>query len=342
MRVTMLSTDRTILRPDTAAANRMRAYGTLCDSLLILVAGTGKEMRISLSDRVTVIHPGGATKAINFFRLLYASRIAEADIVSAQDPLWTGLIGVFSKKPVVQVQVHTDSLGILGKIIAPYVLRRASCVRVVSEKIATHVRLLTHAPVSVLPIYVDAEVYSRPMPRPVEYGTHPVILMVSRLAPEKRVHLAIEALVEVPNAHLYIVGDGSLRARLEKLVQRLGLDGRVHFLGWRNSVAPYYQHADAYVQTSAFEGYGMALFEAALAGCPIVSTNVGIVHELPQGSATIVEKPEYELVHALTDSLTSERKTAARAAQQELATRMPSFSQYLDEYKRVLTSCKSL
>lgn len=335
----MLSTDRTILTPGSQAAERMRAYGTIIDTLYILLAGTGAEKQIQLSPHVTVICPGGRSKVQNFFRLLDSARDLEADVISAQDPVWTGLIAVWSGKTVVQVQVHTDTWGLVGALLAPYVLAHASCVRVVSERIRLKVARHTQAKVSVLPIFVDVTPFVTESEVPIEYGHTPRILVVARLAPEKRIDSVIQVLAHIPDAHLYIVGDGPLKKSLEQLSERVGVFARVHFLGWKNNVATYYQHADCFVLASEFEGYGMVLLEAALAGCPIVSTNVGIAGELPQELVTIVSGGQYELANAIHAALTPERKGRARAAAASLRAAQGDFSLYLEEYKRLLRQC---
>lgn len=335
----MLSTDRTILTPGSGASERMRAYGTLVDTLYILLAGTGPESHTQLGPNVTVVYPGGSSKAVNFFRLLYTARAHSADLISAQDPVWTGLIAIFSRTRAVQIQVHTDTWGTVGSWIAAYVLRRATCVRVVSERVRKKVSTITTAPIHMLPIFVDATRFTHTSAEPVEYGHGPRLLMVARLAPEKRVDRTLHALTEVPDAHLYIVGEGPLKDSLQRTADSLQLTDRVHFLGWKADVVPYYQHADCFVSTSAFEGYGMALLEAALAGCPIVSTNVGIASELPRESVTVVSGDQYELAKAMQASLTPERKASARAAADTLRATQGDFAHYLAEYQKLLLTC---
>ena len=339
MRVVMLSTDRTILEARSRAAERMAEYGTLFDSLTVLVAGTGEARRLSLGTNVTVVYPGGRSRVLNFFRLLYATRVVESDVVSAQDPTWTGLIAILSLKRPVQIQVHTDTWHGVAALLVPFVLRRATCVRVVSEHVRARVQRYTKVPISVLPIFVDPGMFEKEFPKPPEYREGSRLLVVSRFAREKRLDLVLQALVRVPRVHLYLVGDGPLRSSLESRVKSLELGGRVHFLGWQHETAPYFAHADCYISTSAFEGYGMSLMEAALAGCPIVSTNVGVARELPAEIVTVVEPNEYRLVDAITASLTTERKQGAGAASRALRARMPSRAAYLARYRELIATC---
>ena len=50
--------------------------------------------------------------------------------------------------------------------------------------------------------------------------------------------------------------------------------------GWRSDVVSYYKTADVFFQTSLYEGYGLSAVEANVAGCPVVSTDVGVASEL--------------------------------------------------------------
>ena len=335
----MLSTDATILREGSPAAERMRAYGDQIGSLTVLVAGRGSFQHREYGS-TNILFPGGRSKMHNFFRMWYYARAIDADVISAQDPLWTGLIAIWSNKKAVQIQAHTDTFGALGHVLVPYVLRRASCVRAVSEAVKHVVQPYTHAPVAVLPIFVDVRAHHTELPEPIAFKNKTQrIIVVSRLAPEKRVELAINAIQHVTHADLYIIGDGPLRRTLEDLARALRVSERVHFLGWQEDVRPYYQHADALLLPSQFEGYGMVLVEAALAGCPIVSTNVGIAATLPTDIVTLVEGDQYHIADALRDALTDERKQRARAARDEFAQHMPDLSTYLAQYVHLLETC---
>ena len=48
-------------------------------------------------------------------------------------------------------------------------------------------------------------------------------------------------------------------------------------------MASFYKTANAFIQTSFYEGYGLALVEAGLSGLPVVTTPVGIATELENG-----------------------------------------------------------
>ena len=87
------------------------------------------------------------------------------------------------------------------------------------------------------------------------------------------------------------MGEGRERKRLVALTQKLGLSKRVVFLGWRNDAQGLIRSAHAYIQASAYEGYGLTLVEAALARVPIITTDVGIVGEVLKGYEDVLAAP---------------------------------------------------
>jgi len=107
----------------------------------------------------------------------------------------------------------------------------------------------------------------------VSEGT-PLILTVGRLEPQKDHATLIRALQHLDGVSLAIVGDGSLREGLEALVRELGLTKRVYFLGWRTDIPQLLKAADVYVQSSHWEGFGIAAVEAMAAGLPVVASRV--------------------------------------------------------------------
>ena len=73
-----------------------------------------------------------------------------------------------------------------------------------------------------------------------------------------------------PDAHLLLVGDGSLRPEIEAAVRALGLTGRVTLTGRRADTAALYQAMDVFAMPSLYEGLPVTLIEAQAAGLPCV------------------------------------------------------------------------
>lgn len=78
---------------------------------------------------------------------------------------------------------------------------------------------------------------------------------------------------EHPDSMLVIAGCGSLRESLEAKVRDMDLTGYVRFLGQVDNVNRLYQGMDVFVLPSLYEGFGMALLEAQVAGVPSVVSN---------------------------------------------------------------------
>ncbi len=78
--------------------------------------------------------------------------------------------------------------------------------------------------------------------------------------------------VGVP-AHLLIVGDGPLRAALERYRRLNRIEERVHFLGPRNDVPKLLAQVDVLWQAGWCEGQSNAILEAMAAGVPVVAAD---------------------------------------------------------------------
>src|SRR5260370_1308960 len=92
------------------------------------------------------------------------------------------------------------------------------------------------------------------------------------LPPTEGFDLLLEALAAPREVALWIAGDGPLRPRLERLATRLGISGRVRFLGWREDVPRLLAAADLLVCPSLHEPLGNVVIEAWSAGLPVVAT----------------------------------------------------------------------
>ncbi len=115
----------------------------------------------------------------------------------------------------------------------------------------------------------------------------PVLLSVGHLIERKGHHLAIEALLSLPEWHLMIVGEGPERERLEALAARLGLSARVTFADAQPHAAlpGFYSAADLLVLASSREGWANVLLEAMACGTPVVASNI-------PGNPEVVGAPE--------------------------------------------------
>ena len=108
----------------------------------------------------------------------------------------------------------------------------------------------------------------------------PVLLCVARLERQKGVDVGVRALPHLDDAVLVVLGEGVERPALERLAQELGVRGRVFFLGRVPDVAAWYRRAAVLVHPVRWEGFGLAVLEAMLAGVPVVASRVSSLPEL--------------------------------------------------------------
>lgn len=99
----------------------------------------------------------------------------------------------------------------------------------------------------------------------------PLLLGMGRLHPNKAHDVSIRALTLLPDAYLWIAGDGEEEAKLKALAEELGVAIRVRFLGWRDDAPALYRTADVVVFPSRFEPLGNVVIQAWAHGAPVVA-----------------------------------------------------------------------
>lgn len=114
-----------------------------------------------------------------------------------------------------------------------------------------------------------------------EKSPTPLVAAVGRLVPVKRFHLLIDALVALKQRHpaleALIVGEGYERDALEAQVRARGAQGWLRLPGRLpdDELVGLYRRAWVLASTSAREGWGMTVTEAAACGTPAVVTDIG-------------------------------------------------------------------
>ncbi|MDZ5604227.1 glycosyltransferase [Pseudomonas sp. RP23018S] len=126
---------------------------------------------------------------------------------------------------------------------------------------------------------------------------------LGRLVPVKGHTYLIQAFAALqgkyPQAQLAIIGAGREQARLQAEIERLGLAGRVHLLGFRENALQYVRAFDLWAMPSLAEGLGLALLEGMSGHLPVIASDVPAMLPLIQGAGGLAVKP------ADVDSLTA-------------------------------------
>ncbi len=216
------------------------------------------------------------------------------------------------------------------------VLRDAAGITVVSIPLLGIVSDLTGGDpgnLAMIPMGVDIERFAQVRPAPSWAEDHglrrPVILFVGRLAEKKGVSYLLDAVGHPALAGLdysvAIIGDGPLRAELERRCRTQGLQDRVRFLGpWSYARIPEAMaSADLLVAPSVrasdgdCEGLPTVILEAMASGLAVVSTPVGGITQVIRDRETgrlVPERDSAALAQALTGLLRdpAERRHLAR------------------------------
>jgi len=325
MKVLFLGSDPSLFDRESAAHARMCAYADAIGDLHIL-SGARKNTHESFAttNGTLTLYGIHAPKLCLPFLLSHKARKIiisnNIEVVSAQDPFEHGqaaMNAVRGTAAKLHIQIHTDYLSrwyLQGKIfrgatvpvpvlnrlrrkIAEKVLPQADGIRVVSDRIRQSLLTKYGATIpvpAVIPISVEA-VTPQPIALPAHQFTF-ALVAAGRLEPEKRIEDVLYAIArivaEYPSLGLFIVGNGSERKKLDRMAAGLGIRDRVIFLGERGQDAPgLMASAQAFIQASAYEGYGRTLVEAALARVPIITTDVGIVGEVFKGYQQVLSAP---------------------------------------------------
>ena len=164
-------------------------------------------------------------------------------------------------------------------------------------------------------------------------ATSPVVLFIGRLTSVKRPDRLLAAfeqvVAKVPDATLVVAGQGDLLEEVRSDAQRLGES--VRFVGWRPDVASLYAASDVVVISSDNEGMPVTLIEAAMAGVPGVTTDVGSASEVVEDQVTglVVPTDPGAIAEALIDLLSDPGRRLDMGCAAELRARQRFSSERL-------------
>ncbi|HJU44841.1 MAG TPA: glycosyltransferase [Vicinamibacterales bacterium] len=169
---------------------------------------------------------------------------------------------------------------------------------------------------------VDLDAIARLANEPVDAAVgadRPVLAAAGRLAGVKNYPLMIAAVADLVSrdpVFLWILGDGSERARLEALARDGGIARFVRFLGFQQNPFRYIAKADVFVLTSTYEGFGNVLIEAMACGTPVVATkSPGTIEIIADGeNGLLVDHDAAAIAAAISALLANPRRRDALIA----------------------------
>jgi glycosyltransferase involved in cell wall biosynthesis len=144
-----------------------------------------------------------------------------------------------------------------------------------------------------------------------------LVLAVGNLHPAKSYDVLLRAVALLEqDVHVVIVGNTKepLLGELVALARSLGVNDRVHFLGFVADTAPLFQDANVYALSSSSEGFSISTLEALASRLPIVATRCGGPEEIviDGETALLVTPGDSEGLAQAIDRLLIEPRTADR------------------------------
>ena len=137
-----------------------------------------------------------------------------------------------------------------------------------------------------------------------------IVVMFSALGDFDRKGLKplIEAIAAVnhPQLKLLMVGGGSTEIQEYRAIcDRYSLSDRVHFTGFQSDIRPYLWSADLFALPSNYETFSLVSFQAAVAGLPILATQLYGVEEFLQDGVNgwLVERQVGSIAKALATAI---------------------------------------
>jgi 1,2-diacylglycerol 3-alpha-glucosyltransferase len=263
-------------------------------------------------------------------------RVRGLDIVHAHSPFVTGWMGasyarrhriplVFTYHTRLDAYAHYAPFdrGTTERAMSELTRRYANwadAVVVPTQAMEIRLRELgVRAPIAVVPSAIDVERFNagrRSALVRARLGADngaPLALVVSRLAMEKNLELALDALARLPALRLAVVGEGPHRAALEERARRLGVAERVRFTGAlaRERLPDVYASVDAFVFPSTTDTQGLVLAEALAAGLPVIAADSEASRDVLVGAGRLVPADPAALADAIGGALADGRDQSA-------------------------------
>lgn len=266
------------------------------------------ELQERIDSRIDVHIIGMGKTPISFFKAIMNARdyikrtqpdVVHANMVHAN--IFARILRIFVHMDYLISTAHSSNEG--GNL-RMWAYRLTDCMsdlntNVSKDAVAHYVRNKWFSPKKSIHVYngIDQSIFS---PKPevreklrTELGLKEedfCLLFVGRMTEAKDIPNLLDAFAIVSKAHssakLVLVGGGTLQKGMQQLAESKGLGKSVYFAGSRSDVINYYNMADCFVMSSAWEGFGMVLVEAMSCHLPVITTNAG-------GCAEIVSSEKY-------------------------------------------------
>ena len=217
----------------------------------------------------------------------------------------------------------------------------------VSGIVAREARSLLHASeVQVLSNAIDVPAW-RVDRVPAPASSEPLLVSVMRLHPKKRPQALVRMIAALRAAdpalrfRARIIGEGSERRAVERLIHRLGLEDVVtlHGRATHAELRDLYRQADVFVLPTRLEAFGLAPLEARAAGLPvIVMREAGVAELLEDGVDGLLAASDAEMVTAMRRLLSDVAQRTRIAEHNRTVPPHADWPEVLDAHETLYTS----
>lgn len=146
-----------------------------------------------------------------------------------------------------------------------------------------------------------------------------VLLYVGSLYPHKNLTVVLQALEQLPDWQLQVVGARSVfLEKTRQEVSKRGIQQQVAFLGKVSDqeLAQSYKSATAVIQPSLSEGFGLTGLEALALGTPLIASDIPVFHEVYQDAAAYFDPRSAESLRARLETFDAKNPAFSAETQQ--------------------------
>jgi len=230
-----------------------------------------------------------------FSKALHLTKVRNYDLVHVHI-FPASIVGALVKREtplIVTVQGgdigdYSENFGMFSpflRLIISQALKKAEVVHAVSYDLEKSLKKMGVKRIKVIPNGVNTKIFKKRNKKKTKTklqipSSKFVIVSHSRLTFKNGLDLLIKAVAKIKeksNILVFLIGEGYLRNRLEKLMHRTDLCNQIKFLGYKRQeeIAEYLAASDVFVRPSRQEGFGIAFLESMAVGLSVIGTRVG-------------------------------------------------------------------